>query len=136
VVTLAGELPLVRGETVDERRRRIEANLAPWVDPQFELQAPWIGDGNNRAFALAAVQHIERLFPLSWLDAGDPDVQLSTSKHRARVAGTARVSASQVGDLHGFDVAFDVDLRRDGKSWRVVRVELAEPHQTLPEARP
>jgi hypothetical protein len=136
VATLAGELPLIPGETPAERKRRVESNLAPWIDPEFELVAPWLGGGNDRAFAIVAASEIERMFPLRSLDVGDPEVQLPKSERRAHVAGRARLSASQAFDLHGFDVDFKVDLKRDGKLWRVVRIELRDPRQELPEARP
>jgi hypothetical protein len=136
VVMLAAELPLVPGETATERKRRIEANVAPWLDPEFELSAPWLGSSDDRAFAIVAATEIERLFPLHSLEPGDPDVQLSASGRRARVSGKARASASQVADLHGFDVDFALDLVREKKSWRLVRLELTEPHQDVPEARP
>lgn len=136
VAGLARELPLQAGETAAERKRRIESNVAPWLDDEFALAAPWIDGGNDRAFAIVAATEIERLFPLHALDPGEPQVQLSPSGKRAQVTGQARASASQVADLHGFAVGYAVDLRREGKAWRVMRLELRDPRQDLPEARP
>lgn len=136
VVSLADELPLVPGETPSERKRRIEGEAAPWLDPGFQLSAPWAEAGTDRAFAIVAAIEIERLFPLQSLEIGEPEVQLSPSGRRARVTGRARASASQVADLHGFQVPYAVDLAREGKVWRVVRLELHAPRQDLPEARP
>jgi hypothetical protein len=136
VVSLADELPVVPGETQGERKRRIEQEVTPWLDPGFELSAPWAEAGTDRAFAIVAAIEMERLFALQSLDVGEPQVQLSPSGRRARVTGRARASASQVADLHGFDVPYVVDLAREGKVWRVVRLELQAPRQDLPEARP
>jgi hypothetical protein len=132
---LAQELPL-RAESSGRRRARIHENLAPALATEFQLEAPGIGAGNDRDYALTAATELERIFPLRALDLSGTQVQLSASGRRAFARGTARVSGAQPGDLHGYDVAFDVDLEKQGSVWRVARLVLSDPERPLPESRP
>jgi hypothetical protein len=135
VERLARELPLQAGESADEAKLRIRTNLAPFLADEFELSAPAVGVGNDRSFALTAAVEIDRLFPLRALELDGARVLLSKSGRRAAIRGTAR-AATQPGDLHAFDVAFDTDLEKDGETWRVARVSLSDPLRPLPEERP
>jgi hypothetical protein len=135
VAELAQALPL-RSESAPQRQARIRSDVAPALDAEFELVAPWLGPPNDRNFALTAATEIDRMFPLRSVELTDSEARLSKSQQRAEVQGTARVSGAQPGDLHGFDLRFDVDLKRDGAVWRVVRLTLSDPKQSLPQARP
>lgn len=133
---LARELPLRPEETADERKRRVRTRLEPSLDADFHLEAPWLGEETDRAFALTAATAIEQLFPLAALELEDVDVELSASGKRALLRGDARASATQAADLHAFGLRFEADLRKDGTRWLVVRLVLSDPSQPLPEARP
>jgi hypothetical protein len=133
---LARELPLRREETADQRKRRIQSSLQPSLDADFHLEAPWLSEETDRAFALTAATAIDQLFPLAALDLEDVEVELSASGKRALLRGDARASATQAADLHAFALSFEADLAKQGTRWLLVRLVLTDPRQPLPEARP
>jgi hypothetical protein len=136
VDTLAQELPQKPGESEAERSRRINARVAPALAEDVEIVAPWLDTPGDKAFALNAATQLNQAFPVADLELTSTDVGLSPSGKRAAVSGVARVSGSQARDLHGFDVQFELDLKKESSLWRLARVTLKQPSRDLPEARP
>lgn len=133
---LSQELPQRPGETKTARSSRIRAALRPALSRDVQVKVPWLEGPGDATFALNAATGVVDAFPIGDLDLEDVAVRLSASERRAHVTGTARVSGSQPGDLHAFDVPFEVDLRKHASAWRVERLAIEEPRRGLPEARP
>lgn len=133
---MAREVPVRASESTPERKLRVEEQVAPHLTEEFQLVAPWLEQPEDRRFAVVAIIGLPELAPVVSLDLRSVDVELSASGRRAVARGTARISDSQVADLHGFDLPYTVDLRKVGPAWRLVRVTLDGPQRGLPEARP
>lgn len=133
---MAREVPVRASESTTERKLRVEKQVAPHLTDDFQLVAPWLDQPEDRRFAVVALIGLPDLAPVASLDVRSVDVELSASGRRAVARGTARISDSQVADLHGFDLPYTVDLQKVGPAWRLVRVTLDAPQRGLPEARP
>lgn len=134
--TLSRELPLQANEARDARAKRLRREFASGLDSELEVEAPWLEGTANKSFAMNAAIGLGDVFPLTHLELTDVAVTLSESAHHAHARGLAQASASQPGDLHGFELSFTADLSKQGQVWRVKRLELSQPNQPLPEARP
>lgn len=133
---LAAALPQQSGETLAARRARLSDRFQSRVAERVTLETFAFEHGaHTREQAVARATDLARL-PLSTVELTEVRVDLDAPERRARVAGSARVSASQAGDLHAPQVAFEVGLVRRKDQWWVEQVRVDEPRAPLPEARP